>query len=138
MNPIPFRFCTPFSNVSFVLRCSPKCLLAKTQENYWIGNDTVYKEPVVVGSGPYRGDSWLCMAGMHSGLVTDRSGGCMVVDLVGEADSFEGSDRYGVKSESFPSQFPKAFTVRACYESPNCADLAWASLVGSARDLGHC
>ncbi|KAI9011640.1 hypothetical protein DFJ74DRAFT_684138 [Hyaloraphidium curvatum] len=125
------QYCQPFSNVSYAFRCGPKCLLAKTQEDYWIGNDTVYKEPVVVGSGPYRGDSWLCMAGMHAGLVTDRSGGCMVVELVGEADSYVGSSRYGVDSESFPSQFPKSFVVRACREAPSCADLAWASLLAS-------
>lgn len=120
--------CEPFTNASFALRCSPKCLLAKTGEQYWIGNTTVNKQPVIVGSGPYRGDSWLCMAAMHSGLVTDRSGGCMVVELAGEADYFEGSSRYGVSSSTFPSQFPKSFNVKPCFESPNCADLAWASL----------
>lgn len=127
------RYCQPFDNVSYTLRCGPKCLLAKTGEQYWIGNDTVNKEPVVVGSGPYRADSWICLAAMQQGLVTDRSGGCLVVDLVGEASNYTGINQYGVKSESFPSQFPKSYNVRACASSPSCADLAWASLVGLSR-----
>ncbi|WP_291208714.1 LCCL domain-containing protein [Hyphomonas sp.] len=54
----------------------------------------------VWGTGTYTGDSSLCMAAVHAGVV-GRSGGNVEVKATGPQTSFAGSVRNGIESQSY-------------------------------------
>ena len=54
------------------LRCPPRC------SDLWVGNATAYAVWGGAG-GVYRGDSKLCRAALHAGLLDDARGGCVRV-----------------------------------------------------------
>jgi hypothetical protein len=55
----------------------------------------------VFGTDTYTDDSSVCSAGVHAGLITQRSGGTVSVKLMQGVESFPGSTRNGVTS--YPS-----------------------------------
>lgn len=54
----------------------------------------------VWGSGPYTGDSSLCAAAVHAGVIADSGGAILVVPRPGEA-AYEGSARNGITTSSW-------------------------------------
>ncbi|KPI42154.1 uncharacterized protein AB675_5556 [Cyphellophora attinorum] len=109
--------CRPFTGLR-PFRCPAKCDRANLLEERWVGNGSHIYEPLVIG-GPdpeepeagaiYRGDSWLCLAAVHAGVIELVQGGCGVAELIGEHDSFTGSKQHGIKSFDFPASFRMAY-----------------------------
>ncbi|SPO04523.1 related to LCCL domain protein [Cephalotrichum gorgonifer] len=104
--------CAPFANLSVPFRCPANCAPVSVLEPRPVGPQDVVYRPLVVGGQPhYRGDSFVCGAAIHAGIVSDAHGGCGRLTRVGERDSFPASDRNGISSIAFPSYFPLAYTV---------------------------
>jgi LCCL domain len=59
----------------------------------------------------YRGDSFLCGAAIHAGIVRDQRGGCGIVSLLGENSDFRGLKMNGMESVGFNSSFPLSFSL---------------------------
>ncbi len=60
----------------------------------------------------YRGDSWVCAAAVHAGVVDDGNGGCGRVELSGQGREYAGArGGGGLRSIPFDSYFPLSFTV---------------------------
>lgn len=80
--------CRPFSSAHMAFRCPADCLSTHLLETHWVGNQSLRYQGLVVG-GPkpddanaipiYRGDSFICQAAIHAGVITDANGGCGVV-----------------------------------------------------------
>lgn len=105
-----------------------------------VGDKKIVYQPFVIG-GPreseknattpdtlYRGDSFICQAAIHSGLVGNNKGGCGVARLVGEQYDFQSSKRHGIKSVPFDSTFTKSFTFVKDVSSSCVQDLRWPLL----------
>ncbi|KAI1320514.1 hypothetical protein F5Y16DRAFT_389820 [Xylariaceae sp. FL0255] len=111
--------CRPFDNSSFAFRCPSSCTSYHVLNPRAVGITEVDYATFVIG-GPsdpsndlnpiYRGDSFICQAAIHAGLVSDTTDGCGVVSLVGEQSNFTSSDRNGIDSIAFDSYFPLSFT----------------------------
>ena len=114
--------CRPFSSAHMTFRCPANCKATHLLENHTVGNQTVRYQGLVVG-GPnsdnpdgmpiYRGDSFICQAAIHAGVISNDEGGCGVATLVGEQTDFRGGLRNGIESLSFPSTFPRSFTFQS-------------------------
>lgn len=76
----------------------------------------------------YRGDSFLCQAAIHEGVVSRDRGGCGVVSLAGEHSRYTGTYRNGIESASFDSSFPKSFTFISGIAPACVEDLRWPLL----------
>lgn len=107
-------------------------------EPYTIGDQEVNYQSLVIGGstddhdsddpGIYRGDSFICPAAMHAGLITDEGGGCGVLRRTGEHKHFPSVERNGISSIGFPSYFPLSFTFdRGSSDEANakCQDIRW-------------
>ncbi|GAB1317605.1 LCCL domain-containing protein [Madurella fahalii] len=108
--------CRPFSNSSFAFRCPADCASVRVLNPHHVGPQDVNFRPLVIGGGSqgiYRGDSFLCGAAIHAGVVDDATGGCGVVTLVGEYYHYFASSQHGIDSIPFDSHFPLSFTVSA-------------------------
>lgn len=121
--------CQPFSNSSFAFRCPADCAGVMVLNPRPVGDREVNYRPLVIGSGPYRGDSFICGAAIHAGVVSDASGGCGRVTRVGERPSFESTESNGIESIAFGSYFPLSYTVAEDPSIPTChADIRWPLL----------
>lgn len=110
--------CRPFANQYLAFRCPANCVATITYNEHIVGNETIEFEQQVIG-GPgsndtdspaiYRADSFICQAAIHAGVISNE-GGCGVALLVGGHTGYEASNRHGVKSHGFPSEFPRSFT----------------------------
>ena len=78
----------------------------------------------------YRGDSFICAAAIHAGVVDNHQGGCGVVHLVGQHDDFPSSYQYGIQSVGFDSAFPLSISFDSHLTS-ECKDLRWPLLAVS-------
>lgn len=141
--------CRPFTGSAFAFRCPASCLSYKVLNPRAVGDQTINYSHYVIGGGDpqsvsadgnitkvlmedgteatrpvYRGDSFICQAAIHAGLVSNTKGGCGVVKKVGLASSFPGSDSNGVKSITFPSYFPLSMQFMPDI-SCNAVDLRW-------------
>ncbi|KAK4247179.1 cysteine-rich secretory protein LCCL domain-containing 2 [Corynascus novoguineensis] len=108
--------CRPFFNTSFALRCPADCAGVRLLNPHHVGNQDVNFRPLVVGGGggnPYRGDSFLCGAAIHAGVIGDATGGCGRAILTGEYYHYFSSSQHGIDSIPFDSYFPLSFTVEA-------------------------
>ncbi|TDZ25379.1 Uncharacterized protein Cob_v001785 [Colletotrichum orbiculare MAFF 240422] len=113
--------CRPFSNSSLSFRCPANCMARKLLNPHAVGpREVVYRHLVVGGGGGdgdgdgvYRGDSTICAAAIHAGVVTDLGGGCGRLTRVGRHQGFNASSRNGVDSLPFDSYFPLAFNLSA-------------------------
>ena len=95
--------------------------------------------PLVVGGAEadeprvYRGDSFICSAAIHAGVISNGGGGCGVVSLVGEQSSFGSAQRNGIDSIAFDANFPMSFTFNQTSAitsaSGKCQDPRWNLLI---------
>ncbi|KAI0453575.1 hypothetical protein F5B21DRAFT_280611 [Xylaria acuta] len=111
--------CRPFTNSSFAFRCPANCASYRVLNPRAVGDQEISYAPLIVGGPPdptnelnpvYRGDSFICGAAIHSGVISGSQGGCGVVSLIGEQENFIGTERHGIKSIAFDSYFPLSFT----------------------------
>ncbi|KAJ5191608.1 uncharacterized protein N7498_010593 [Penicillium cinerascens] len=137
--------CRPFSSSTVAFRCPANCRDEKLLEPHVVGNQSFNYQGLVIG-GPqphssepaiYRADSFVCQAAIHAGAISN-DGGCGVVKLEGAAHSFPSVKQHGIKSEAFPSTFPKAFSFLELQSSQtNCpADPRWSLLGVTAAAVG--
>jgi hypothetical protein len=57
----------------------------------------------VLGTGVYEDDSFVCTAAVHAGRITLAKGGNVTIEMRPGQDSYKGSMRNGISSESFRS-----------------------------------
>ncbi|KAF1944993.1 hypothetical protein EJ02DRAFT_431851 [Clathrospora elynae] len=103
--------CRPFSNQSFAFRCPAKCSDVKLLNPHFVGPLEVNYRPLVIGTGQYRGDSFICGSAIHAGILNDRKGGCGRVSLLGDHDNFASTKHHGIESIAFDSYFPLSFAI---------------------------
>lgn len=107
-----------------------------------IGNQSIVYRSLVVGGTlnvtddntlVYRGDSFICGAAIHAGVISNGRGGCGVVSLVGERSKYGSNNRNGIASVGFDSNFPLSFefnqTEVVMSASDKCRDPRWNLLV---------
>jgi len=120
--------CRPFTNQYLAFRCPALCASALQLGEHPVGNETIrFEQQVIGGPNPsdpnapaiYRGDSFICQAAIHAGVISDASGGCGVALLVGSHSGYSGSNRNGIKSHEFPSDFPRSFIFPELREGSN-------------------
>ncbi|KAL8975674.1 MAG: hypothetical protein Q9197_000088 [Variospora fuerteventurae] len=105
-----------------------------------VGAQDINYRPFVIG-GPvedeighssseyvYRGDSFVCQAAIHAGVVSNQKGGCGVVKLLGSYSNFTSTKRNGIQSIPFDAPFPKSFTFVSGLSSSCIKDLRWPLL----------
>lgn len=97
-------------------RCPMNCKNAGwTYEPWPIGADEAMRKAVVIGGpGIYRGDSFICGAALHAGIITDNFGGCGTLEWLGDQSNFEGvAGANGASySTAFNSSFPLSFRFK--------------------------
>lgn len=131
--------CLPFQDHTFAFRCPADCQRSKTYNPETIGDKEYnYRNIVVGGSGldkneslpVYRGDSFICGAALHAGIISDYRGGGGVVSLVGEQNNFQSIDANGISSLNFSSSFPLSFTFLRdnAGNTHRCYDPRWKLL----------
>ncbi|KAF2467857.1 LCCL domain-containing protein [Lindgomyces ingoldianus] len=129
--------CRPFENSTVTFRCPANCRRVQLLNPHPVGDQEVNYRPLVVG-GPtdepetlehtfYRADSFICGAAIHAGFISDETGGCGVVSLVGERSNFPSVNRKHITSIAFDSYFPKSFSFLSGTAS-KCRDLRWPLL----------
>lgn len=101
--------CHPFTNTSLAFRCPPKCGDVQLLNPHAVGAYDANYRPLVVGSETYRGDSFICGSAIHAGIISDHSGGCGRINLVGEHSDFKITESHGIESIPFDSEFPLSF-----------------------------
>ncbi|KAG0150943.1 hypothetical protein CROQUDRAFT_668274 [Cronartium quercuum f. sp. fusiforme G11] len=116
------KVCAPFDNSSLAFRCPSRCASVTLLNPRTIGDRSINYQPLVVGSGPYRADSFICQAAIHAGFVSNRHGGCGVVRMVGESDEFVGEKANGIQSLPFDASFPSAFEFEELPNDSTCND----------------
>ncbi|KAH0547828.1 hypothetical protein FGG08_000085 [Glutinoglossum americanum] len=133
--------CRPFDNSTFAFNCPANCEGVKVLNPHAVGSQEIIYQPLVIG-GPreggnglardpiYRGDSFLCAAALHAGVINNEKGGCGVVALVGQKDNFPSTFRNGIQSVGFDSSFPLSFSF-VSVPSTECNDLRWPLLAVS-------
>lgn len=67
---------------------------------------------VVYGTDQYTGDSRLCAAALHAGVI-ERGGGAFRVKVEGAKSGFTGSERHGVTSRDWSGEWSPTFKVLA-------------------------
>ncbi|KAJ6164508.1 hypothetical protein N7470_003180 [Penicillium chermesinum] len=135
--------CRPFEEQSFAFRCPAGCAASILLEPYWVGDQELNYQPLVVGgkpfrmdgvhSGSYRGDSSICASALHAGMISDAKGGCAILHRKGARDRFPNATLNGVQSVAFDSYFPFSFqlsknapAVGSEGEKPiECSDIRW-------------
>ena len=133
--------CRPFDNATFAFRCPANCGSVKVLNPYAVGDQEINYRSLVIGGSTdggldlpaiepiYRGDSFICQAAIHAGVVSEEKGGCGVVALAGKHDNFPSTTRHGIKSIGFDSSFPKSFTfVSGLSSHCGAKDLRWPLL----------
>jgi hypothetical protein len=127
--------CHPFSNRTFAFRCPAKCADVRVLNPRHVGPIDVNYRPLVIGTGTYRGDSFICGSAIHAGVIKDARGGCGRIKLVGTHDSFASTKQYGIESIVFDSYFPLSYSLAAdesfkCRSDPRTGML-FASLLAT-------
>ncbi|KAM5342640.1 hypothetical protein ACJ41O_013606 [Fusarium nematophilum] len=135
--------CRPFNGSGFPFKCTANCESYHVLNPRAVGDQEVIYAPMVVG-GPskdgsgqatYRGDSFVCGAAIHAGVISNQNGGCGVVELVGFRDGYTASKHNGISSVGFDSYFPLSFRFSEGVEC-SAADMRWALLAVSAVFTG--
>ncbi|TEA22259.1 Uncharacterized protein C8034_v006767 [Colletotrichum sidae] len=129
--------CRPFDGSGFPFRCAASCKDYQVLNPRAVGDQEIVYQSFVIG-GPandtsppiYRGDSFLCSAAIHAGVVSNENGGCGVVRLVGRHENFVSSERNEIESISFDSYFPLSFTFEPNIQC-RAQDLRWNLLAVS-------
>ncbi|KAK4231975.1 hypothetical protein QBC38DRAFT_525855 [Podospora fimiseda] len=106
--------CRPWKNHTFTFRCPSGCETVRVLNPHYVGGqEIVYRQFVIGGEeGRYRGDSFICQAGIHSGIV-GRGGGCGKVRVEGGYYRFlnGGKERNGVEAVGFEGWYDLSFGV---------------------------
>ncbi|KAF1945497.1 hypothetical protein EJ02DRAFT_509466 [Clathrospora elynae] len=131
------RDCFPFSNSSFPFNCPAGCLSAHVLNPRAIGDEIINYRSLVVGGADdallYRGDSFICGAAIHAGVIGNGNGGCGVVSLRGDGHKFAAVSRNGIDSVAFDSSFPMSFSFNQASDvisvSGQCRDPRWNLLI---------
>ncbi|KAJ3059520.1 hypothetical protein HDU98_004488, partial [Podochytrium sp. JEL0797] len=80
-------------------------------------------------NGTYRGDSWICAAAIHAGVLSNSGGGCLVAELNPSAagETYSATTRNGISSFAFNSSYPFSLTFQsiATGQSGYCQDLGF-------------
>lgn len=128
--------CRPFDEGGFAFRCPAGCSFAMVLEPYVVGPQEInYRNLIVGGSntsdvGFYRGDSSICPAALHAGIISDQKGGCGILRRTGEQNNFPAVETNGMSSLEFLSNFPLSFTFDRGGTADNpgidCPDLRWS------------
>lgn len=129
------RDCLPFDNRAFSFDCPANCAGTEVLNPYTIGAEQIIYQPLVVGGTPsatavssalYRGDSFICSAAIHAGVLSNTHGGCGVLALLGEQSSYGSIARNGIQSTGFNSSFPMSFDFLQV--DSKCEDPRWELL----------
>ena len=136
--------CRPFTASGFPFRCPANCENFHVLEPRAVGKQEVVYAPMVIG-GPsgegqqekaiYRGDSYICGAAIHAGVISNANGGCGVVELVGQNNGYPSTKRNGIKSVPFDSHFPLSYQFVDDVEC-SAEDMRWWLLSISAVFTG--
>lgn len=127
--------CRPFTSSGFAFRCPASCSSYQVLNYRAVGAQEVIYAPLIIGGPPdaandsspvYRGDSFVCGAGIHAGIISDVKGGCGVVTLVGKQANYVASTRHGISSVGFDSYFPQSYTLQGVV--CDAADVRWSLL----------
>ncbi|PKS05032.1 hypothetical protein jhhlp_008398 [Lomentospora prolificans] len=105
------ELCRPFMESHFSFRCPADCADTVSTYRHPVGGQDVIGQPLVIGSNPFRADSYICSAAIHALITSDEKGGCGRVTRVGKHDTYAGFESNGVLSVEFDSYFPFSFTV---------------------------
>jgi hypothetical protein len=101
-----------------------------TSGDVWYGGHCLGKIPgdvTVRGAGGYyTADSGICLAAVHSGVISAESGGCFEARFTGPSSHYNASYANGVTSTEF-GWFPKSVQLRAVKQGTRCVDARWAS-----------
>ncbi|KAH7318693.1 hypothetical protein B0I35DRAFT_432730 [Stachybotrys elegans] len=110
--------CRPFNNSGFPFTCPGNCESHHVLNPRAVGDQEIIYRAFVIG-GPssgqdrqqtfYRGDSFICGAAVHAGVISNSNGGCGVVRLIGQRDNFASTTQNGIESVGFDSYFPLSF-----------------------------
>ncbi|KAK0548263.1 hypothetical protein OC845_003662 [Tilletia horrida] len=119
--------CAPFyADTPAAFRCPQGCLGTKLGSPRAVGNLLPKWTPLVVGGGDanatYRGDSWVCAAAVHAGIIDDRKGGCGTLTLTGTFSGYSGMRKNGVDSIDFNSTFPVSYRFGGNATAAQCTD----------------
>lgn len=131
--------CRPFDNFTAAFRCPANCGTIKALDTYYVGNEDVVYRNIVIGPAKghddsdavYRGDSFICGAALHAGLISNVLGGSVVVSLAGESHNYTSVLSHGVHSIGFAPEFPQSFKFLAkdIGGSATCRDPRWILLI---------
>ncbi|KAH8664395.1 hypothetical protein BX600DRAFT_487931 [Xylariales sp. PMI_506] len=131
--------CRPFDNSAFAFKCPASCSAYHVLNYRAVGDQEVIYTQLIVG-GPtdssnttvpiYRGDSFICGAAIHAGVISDATGGCGVVKLIGKQSNFVSSTRNGITTTGFDSYFPLSFTFETDIQCSS-RDIRWPLLAVS-------
>ncbi|KAL9063279.1 MAG: hypothetical protein Q9157_008322 [Trypethelium eluteriae] len=132
--------CRPFGNSTLAFRCPADCKRVQLVDPHAVGDQEINYRSLVIGgpsdpdepisSSKYRGDSFICGSAIHSGLISNRQGGCGVLSLIGEQKDFPATKKHGISSVGFDSWFPLSFSFLDG-TATQCEDLRWPLLVVS-------
>lgn len=127
--------CRPFKGSEFAFRCPANCASYQISEPRAVGDQQINYMPLIIGGpvndtdthGAYRGDSFICGAAIHAGVISNAEGGCGVVKLDGTRNSYASTFRHGMQSIGFDSYFPMSYLFE---ESVQCKakDMRWPLL----------
>lgn len=123
--------CQPFSsNDSIQFRCPANCQTTTLGGLRAVGDQLPSYVPLVVGGtnvtdgGPklYRGDSFVCAAAIHAGVLEAGKGGCGSLWLAGASANLGSTYQHGINSTSYASSFPVNFFFDDGIQSRDCTD----------------
>ncbi|KAI8608481.1 hypothetical protein BC830DRAFT_1155068 [Chytriomyces sp. MP71] len=122
--------CSPFV-ASEALRCPAGCLSQTAWSPVHLGPSVLQYKPFVVGSNnSYRGDSWICMAAIHAGVLSNAQGGCLIATLnPSENETYANSRANGILSQDFNSTYPGtlSFKILGDGDAAFCTDFGFTS-----------
>ena len=102
----------PFKNtLTTLIKCPSQCLYSKTRAPFYFANTRPNYIPLVIGSNPYRGDSWVCTSAIHAGLVSNLVGGIVIATISNTNSTFNSSVSNGISSLSFDAIYPTTLTL---------------------------
>jgi hypothetical protein len=121
--------CDPFT-ASFVAKCPAKCLMKRAWTPIFVGKQAIQYSSYVVGDEFYRGDSWICQAAIHQGIISDDHGGCVVVEMKpSNGERFSNSTKNGISSINFDSTYPGVLSLRKPDTFFACADMTTPAVI---------
>lgn len=165
--------CAPFSYPTAVpFRCPANCQTTTLGGTRAIGDQLPSFETLVIGGGLqsnstsvtttipattalqgstdpfiYRGDSFVCSAAIHAGVLPREKGGCSSLWLTGAYSGYQGINRNGIQSVPFNSSFPVSFYFDSSVRGEKCTDrryrgyildvvlLAWTGFVLQPKNI---